>query len=283
MESRSHGDAAGRGNASELALLASSKGVQTGPTLLADSASRRGGEKRVKFADFPVTDVAASCDTDAAAIACLETRGSIAIIIDDLHGHLQHEFVSQGFRVITYFSKRLVSTCSAEAFLRGLRQMRPALLWINLSGTPTDSGTNKDRHRFWNMVRVAQEQLLSGAVILSGNARCNSWELSSVQQLCLDQRLRSSLHRWCRMQVKDAMSLLPSPSTTRVLASLAIDSLDTCQCAQHAPSTRTANGRADFDLVCRYLPRLVLSHFGEKKQNRQKQPPPSQPIRRRRG
>ena len=182
-----------------------------------------------------------------------DAPGNIAVLIDDLHGHLQHEFVRRGFSVVTYFSKRLISTTSAEKFLVSLRKAKPILLWISLTGTPTDTGTQKDRHRCWNLVRFAQEQLNIGAVTVSGTARCNAWELPSLQQLTLDKRLHSTLHRWCRMQVKDPVTLLPSPTTSRLLCSFPVEEVNTCQCPSHAGSTRVGYGRVDYDVVCRYL------------------------------
>ena len=116
----------------------------------------------------------------------------------------------------------------------GLRQIHPVLLWINLAGVATGSGNSKDRHRYWNLVRFTQDQLTFGAAVLCGNARSNGWEMPSTQQLCLDDRLHTTLHRWCRIGIKDNISHLPSSAVSRLLCNLSLEACDTCQCPQHA-------------------------------------------------
>ena len=65
------------------------------------------------------------------------------------------------------------------------------LLWVELPGTSTSTGTAKERRisqRIFNL--VAAQVARGGAVFVHGRSRSDSWNFPGVAQLRLERRLR---------------------------------------------------------------------------------------------
>eukprot|EP00959_Pyramimonas_sp_CCMP1952_P083640 1748862-Pyramimonas_sp.AAC.1 len=65
-----------------------------------------------------------------------------------------------------------------------LARLKPDLLWITLSGSPTSAINNRERRRAWNLAQIMIEAMkVSCAVILEGSAKNSMWETSGLMRL----------------------------------------------------------------------------------------------------
>ena len=76
-----------------------------------------------------------------------EPHGPLVVLVDDRGSQLQCAFALRGFRVTNHYSNRLTSSAATDALVLHLRRCEPALLWICLTGTATDTGTGRDQRR----------------------------------------------------------------------------------------------------------------------------------------
>ena len=84
----------------------------------------------------------------------------IAFIIDDARAQFQLTLERHDLYTISLHSKRLCTTNSADNSIAQLRLAKPSLSIIKLSGPVAELGSKLDWRRFWNLTRLAQEQLV---------------------------------------------------------------------------------------------------------------------------
>lgn len=170
------------------------------------------------------------------------------MVVDDPEAVVQKRLLNNlDNRCMAIESKRMLSLREVEKLILTMNSAKPRLLWCNLTGVSTSSGTSQDRRRGWNTARLIQAQLNAGRdVVLIASARNGAWELDGIQQACNNSQLKTSLHRLCAYGVKCERSLLPKGTVLRCTATFELPSMDRCNCPQHARNSIESNVNSSF-------------------------------------
>ena len=151
-----------------------------------------------------------------------------AWVISDQSCLRQQLLHTQGFRPVNGIHFDLHSKLQFNHLANRLQAEKPKILWVRLAGPACGSGNRKDDRRASFLVRLVLEQLnSSGKVLIEGNIRSEGWNLRPIQELRTQDKLRETLHKWCRYQSPQDNAC---SATTRILSNAEITDCGECKC-----------------------------------------------------